>query len=69
MSLFHIHKWELVGKTYAAPVSIKITNGDSDSFSSYQQAITGTTTFLWECKDEDCDAIRKEVCLGKEERV
>jgi hypothetical protein len=68
MSFFHIHTWELVGKTYAEPArNMKnITAYTMQQWKEMMKYVQGTTTFVWKCSDKECDAIRKEECLGKE---
>jgi hypothetical protein len=71
VSWFHKHELILVRKTYAAPVPA----GQIDAYlwtpsDLVMQAYTfGQTTFVWKCKDPECDKIVVRECLGKEVAV
>lgn len=62
--MFHKHNLELIAKTYAEPVSEMDIEFISDS--GFLQLLLGVTTYLWKCKDPNCNKIVKEECLGKE---
>jgi hypothetical protein len=69
MSWFHQHELELVGKTYAAPSSRAIEVELRASLEVYrimERLMTGSTTFVWKCKDPQCNKIIVKECLGKE---
>lgn len=64
MSLFHKHKWELIGKTYSAPSNGgSMKNCDAKTILAF---LRGMTTYLFKCKDECCDAFIQKECIGKE---
>ncbi len=67
MRWWHTHKWKLVGTTYAPPAGIKsVGEGTIEGLYAIRPLLVGQTTFVWKCEDPECDAIRKEECLGKE---
>jgi hypothetical protein len=68
MSLFHIHKWELVGKTYSPPrTRFDVANVSTPAaLETVERLASGCTTFVWKCSDPECDAIKQSVALGKE---
>jgi len=65
----HKHKWKFVGKTYAPPTMTVIPNDllglSTETREAIERSSNGWTTYLWECEDIECDALRKEKCLGK----
>jgi hypothetical protein len=63
MGLFHTHKWKEIARTYAP--SIWECGVTSMSGYTSQYGPHGVTTILWECKDKDCQELRKKVLLGK----
>lgn len=69
MGWFHKHDWVLVGRTYFPGRPLSSIHGImGDEFRALVYATSEKTTFLWKCSDKNCDAIRKEECLGKEMR-
>jgi hypothetical protein len=68
MSWFHKHELELVSKTYAPPAGIRSVEGGYDiaALPALEKMMHGCTTFVWKCKDPECDKIVVQECLGKE---
>lgn len=58
-----LHEWELVAKTYAAPIKGSDLNG-LDEFIA-PKALFGVTTYVWQCKKTG--DMRKEEVLGTDE--
>ena len=68
MSWVHKHKWKLVGQTYSPP-SLHIECNDLVGMATSTQkvmerAASGWTTYLWQCEDQECGSIHKEICQG-----
>lgn len=65
MALFkkHIHDWELISKTYAAPrKQFESSNLNQETIQKFS---FGVTSFLWECSL--CREMKKEELLGTDE--
>lgn len=57
----HVHAWELISKTYAAPQ----TTIQGIPQTLVEKALFGVTVLLWECNV--CHELRKEEVLGTDE--
>jgi len=62
---FHTHKLNLIGKTYAPPITGNVERM-SGSVEAIERVFHGCTTFVWKCADPACSTIMTTVVLGKD---
>ena len=65
MNLFQTecpHKWSIITKTYAAPVTPSTNITDA---STLEKSLFGVTSYMQQC--EECGALRKQEMLGTDE--
>ena len=63
--MFHKHDWIEIARTYAPPV----TRGFTVEYicpEEFERILMGVTTIVWQCSDDNCQALRKEEMLGAE---
>lgn len=61
--MIYKHIWKKIKETYAPPIIGK-TRIKCSSSKTFERAISGVTTIIWECSI--CGELRKEEMLGKD---